>query len=172
MASCHLHELHFTVKGHHLHSVSRGVFDLRHLLAGVGVDDPAGLHTHRLHELDLGLAEETRIRSRVNTGLTLLHSYRLMLMTWDSWRSHVPDLRDFHIPCSHSRIRLPETPVWWWQPCCHCTSLHRTAWPGVTHATNGGASSGRPPGRPHRRHLCHPKRWYAIRMVDGICRAI
>lgn len=97
MASCHLHELHFTVKRHHLHSMSRGVFDLRHLFAGVGVDDPAGLHTHRLHELDLGLAEETRIRSRVNTGLTLLHSYSLVLMSCthrDTWRSHICDLRN------------------------------------------------------------------------------
>lgn len=76
MASGHLHELHVTVKCHHLHSVSRGVFDLRHLLAGVGIDDPAGIHTHRLHDLDLRLAEE-RIRGRVNTGLKMLNLLRV-----------------------------------------------------------------------------------------------
>lgn len=76
MASCNLHELHVAVKRHHLHAVSRGVFDLRHLLAGVSIDDPAGVHTHRLHELDLRLAEERRIKSQVNTGLKLLNILR------------------------------------------------------------------------------------------------
>lgn len=81
-----------------------------------------------------------------------------------------PEWRIFHIPCSHSRIQLPETPASWRQPCCRCTSLHRTAWCGVKRATNGGASSRRHPGQPRRRHLCHPKgRRDVIRMVDGIC---
>lgn len=81
-----------------------------------------------------------------------------------------PERRIFHIPCSHSRIQLPETPASWRQPCCRCTSLHRTVWCGVKRATNGGASSGRHPGQPRKRHLCHPKgRRDVIRMVDCIC---
>lgn len=58
MAPRHLHELHFAVERHHLHPVGRGVFDLRHLLAGVRVDDPGRLHAHRLHELNLRLRSQ------------------------------------------------------------------------------------------------------------------
>lgn len=45
VAASHFQELHFTIEGHHLDSVSRRVFDLRNLLARVGVDDVAGIHS-------------------------------------------------------------------------------------------------------------------------------
>ena len=50
-----LHELLLTVEGHHLDAVGRGVLYVGLLLAGVGVDDPTGVHSERLHQLDLSL---------------------------------------------------------------------------------------------------------------------
>lgn len=63
VAPSHLHELHVAVEGHHLHSVGRGILDLGHLLAGVGVDDPVSVHTQRLNDLDLSLMGQRRTGS-------------------------------------------------------------------------------------------------------------
>lgn len=63
----HLHELHIAVEGHHLHSVGRGILDLGYLLARVGVDDPASIHTQRLNNLDLSLMGQKQTGSEQET---------------------------------------------------------------------------------------------------------
>lgn len=63
MATSNLHKLHFTVKGHHLHPMGRSILDLGHLLAGIGINDPAGVHSKRLDDLDLSLKGDGRIIS-------------------------------------------------------------------------------------------------------------
>lgn len=55
MAAGHFHELHLTIKGHHLDAMGRRILDLRNLFAGVGIDDSAGIHSKRLNQLDLRL---------------------------------------------------------------------------------------------------------------------
>lgn len=55
MTAGHFHEFHLAIKGHHLDPMGRRILDLRNLLAGVGIDDSAWIHSQRLDQLNLGL---------------------------------------------------------------------------------------------------------------------
>lgn len=70
MEAGNLHELHFIVKGHHLNTMAQSVLDLRHLFAGIGIDDAGGVHTQRLHQLDLSLRK--RVEGPVKGEQTVL----------------------------------------------------------------------------------------------------
>ena len=58
MTAGHFHEFHLAIKGHHLDPMSRRILDLRNLLAGVGIDDSAWIHSQRLNQLNLRLAAD------------------------------------------------------------------------------------------------------------------
>ena len=66
MAIDNLSKLPLIVKGHHLDPIGKGIFELGRLLAGVGIDDPAGFHPKRCHQLNLIL--EKRNRAQAQTG--------------------------------------------------------------------------------------------------------
>lgn len=51
----HFHELHLAIKCHHLDPMGRRILDLRDLLAGVGIDNSAWIHSQRLNQLNLRL---------------------------------------------------------------------------------------------------------------------
>lgn len=58
MIAGHFHQFHLAIKSHHLDAMGRRILDLRNLLAGVGIDDSAWIHTQRLNQLNLRLEEE------------------------------------------------------------------------------------------------------------------
>lgn len=55
MTAGYFHEFHLAIKGHHLDPMGRCILDLRNLLAGVGIDDSAWIHSQRLNQLNLRL---------------------------------------------------------------------------------------------------------------------
>ena len=59
--SLHFVELQFIVKGHESNALPGGVFDVRDLLAGVGIYDPVRWHPDIEDGLDLVLVEERAI---------------------------------------------------------------------------------------------------------------
>lgn len=59
--SLHFVELQFIVKGHESDALPGGVFDVRDLLAGVGIYDPVRRHPDIEDGLDLVLVEERAI---------------------------------------------------------------------------------------------------------------
>lgn len=58
MATGHFLEFHLAIKGHHLNPIGRRILYLRNLLAGVGIDDSAWIHSQRLDQLNLRLGSD------------------------------------------------------------------------------------------------------------------
>lgn len=52
------HQLHFTVKGHHLDSIIGGILNLRHLFTRICIDNPLWRHPETLHQLYFSLKEK------------------------------------------------------------------------------------------------------------------
>lgn len=55
MTAGHFQEFHLAIKSHHLDPMGRRILDLRNLLAGVGIDNSAWIHSQRLNQLNLHL---------------------------------------------------------------------------------------------------------------------
>lgn len=142
MCPGNFHQLDFAVKSHHLDSVIGSIFNLRHLLTRICIDNPFWRYPETLHQLNFSLKKKRlhcklliNARSRI-TGKLSHHSplyfisiYRPRNVTpicpagntravwWDHFR--VLWLA-FRLPCWRSRI-----PSRWQQGslvrfCCHC----------------------------------------------------
>ena len=112
VAAGHFHEFHLAVEGHPLDSVSRRVFDLRDLLARVGIDDFAGIHSQRLDQLNLRLKRDV---------------WKVWAGAWDITR---PSGKTFvgcdGVLCLRSRSPFPERPASSVQTDCRCIWRRRT----------------------------------------------
>lgn len=68
MTAGHFHEFHLAIKGHHSDTVGRCVLDLGNLLAGVGIDDSAWIHSQRLNHMNLRLEGDNANRQQKISG--------------------------------------------------------------------------------------------------------
>ena len=80
--SLHFVKLQFIVKGHESDALPGGVFDVRDLLAGVGIYDPVRCHPDIEDGLDLVLVEE---RAIVRLGKTRPHQFQHQTKVTGYW---------------------------------------------------------------------------------------